>query len=275
MTRIEVLAAVVICITLVALIVPAVQTARESARRAQCKDQLKQLGLACHAFHDANGHFPVGRDSRSNATWGIQVLPYLDQKALAKNFITDSIAPDEPALFVVLEQFRCPSETGRETKGISNYLGNWGAGDSVDSDILAAPSADGGGIFVQDLAVRIRDIRDGTTNTILIGEALGLEQGERDHDPQQLYEWGGQSIAEICGDTRLPINAGKPTSFQVNNFSSNHQGGAQFVVADGAVRFMSENINYEQTNYWSTQGLYQNMSDRHDCRIVADAWGGD
>jgi prepilin-type N-terminal cleavage/methylation domain-containing protein len=281
-TLIELLVVISIIAILIALLLPAVQQAREAARRASCKNNLKQVGLACHTYHDAFGQFPPGRISSSNASWGIFILPYIDEKPLYEIFATGYFGPGggsipanittEPAQGTVLEVFRCPSETGSETKGISNYLGVWGAGDVTNTSLLTNPSQDGGGIFIENGRIRIRDVKDGTTNTIMIGEALGLTDG---NVPANCYGWGGWGMGRTCGDTSNPLNTGTPGAFVANNFSSNHEGGAQFCIADGAVRFVSENINYVATGVNSTQGLYQNLADRRDGRIVADAFSGE
>lgn len=277
-TLIELLVVISIIAILIALLLPAVQQAREAARRAQCKNNLKQIGLACHTYHDAFGQFPPGRISATNASWGIFILPYIDEKPLYNIFTTGyfaSIPSDiamEPALGTVLEVFRCPSETGTATQGVSNYLGVWGAGDVMNTSLLTNPSDDGGGVFIENGRIRIRDIKNGTTNTILIGEALGLADGSLS---ASVYGWGAWGMGRTCGDTSNPINTGTPGSFVPNNFSSNHEGGAQFCVADGAVRFVSENINYVATGVNSTQGVYQNLADRRDGRIIADAFSGE
>jgi prepilin-type N-terminal cleavage/methylation domain-containing protein len=278
-TLIELLVVISIIAILIALLLPAVQQAREAARRASCKNNLKQIGLACHTYHDAFGQFPPGRINSSNASWGIFILPYIDEKPLYEIYATGYFGTaggsipgsltTEPANATVLEIFRCPSETGSETKGISNYLGVWGAGDVTHPDLLTSPSTDGGGIFIQDGRIRIRDVKDGTTNTILIGEALGVTDG---NVPGNCYGWGPWGMGRTCGDTSNPINTATPSVFSAGNFSSNHEGGAQFCVADGAVRFVSENINYVKTGINSTQGLYQNLADRRDLRIVSDAF---
>jgi prepilin-type N-terminal cleavage/methylation domain-containing protein len=297
-TLIELLVVISIIAILIALLLPAVQQAREAARRAQCKNNLKQIGLACHTYHDAFGQFPPGAirfpqnpTGKTRASWSIFILPYIDEKPLYEIINTayfgagGTFIPQfsEPANFFVLDVFRCPSEVGTETKGVSNYIGNWGAGDVMNPDILTNSAADGGGIFIENSKVRIRDVKDGTTNTILIGEAMGLSDGDFDAnndttdptDDARVYGYGAWGIAYTCGDTRNPINTATPNVFVQNNYSSNHEGGSQFCVADGAVRFVSENINYIQTNVNSTQGLFQNISDRRDLRIVADAWGGE
>ena len=279
-TLIELLVVIAVVAILAALLLPAVQAAREAARRAECKNNLRQIGLSCHTYHDAFGMFPPGRISSSNASWGIFILPYIDQKPAYDILSTSYFGPGggsipadrgvEPNIGLVLRMFRCRSATGIEFRGVSDYIGNWGAGDVTNPDILTNASADGGGIFVQDRAVRIGEIRDGTSNTLLAGEALG----ETDADfPDaggngRLYGWGPWGIERTCGDARNPINTGTPGAFVANNFSSNHEGGAQFCLADGAVRFVGENINYAQTNVNSTQGLFQNLADRRDLRII-------
>jgi prepilin-type N-terminal cleavage/methylation domain-containing protein len=286
-TLIELLVVISIIAILIALLLPAVQQAREAARRASCKNNLKQIGLACHTYHDAYGQFPPGRIAATNASWGIFILPYIDEKPLYDIFASGyfAVIPEnittEPAQGTVLEIFRCPSETGSMTQGVSTYLGSWGAGDITNPSIAAAPTADGGGIFIENGRIRIRDVKDGTTNTFLIGECLGVTDG--DIQSTETYGWGAWGMDQTCGDTREGLNTASPRDSHlilpvdangghINNFASNHEGGSQFCIADGAVRFVSENINYSATGVNSTQGLYQNLADRRDQRIVADAF---
>jgi prepilin-type N-terminal cleavage/methylation domain-containing protein len=307
-TLIELLVVISIIAILIALLLPAVQQAREAARRASCKNNLKQLGLACHVYHDAFGQMPPGAmkdtmPTNTRASWGIFILPYLDEKPLydlyAVNYfqggqIPQNITTPFPTSVTVnvnasvLESFRCPSETGLATAGVSNYLGNWGAGDVMITDILNDANGDGGGIFIVDGRIRLRDVKDGTTNTFLIGEGVGRTDQSLADDPRQVYAWGAMSATangpvttRVCGDTRLQMNTASQGddsaqfTANVNNFASNHEGGAQFVMCDGAVRFVSENINYSQSNANSTQGLYQNLADRRDGRITTDEFAGD
>jgi prepilin-type N-terminal cleavage/methylation domain-containing protein len=289
-TLIELLVVISIIAILIALLLPAVQQAREAARRASCKNNLKQVGLACHTYHDAFGQFPPGRITATAASWGIFILPYIDEKPLYNIYDNNYFAvipedlltaPGGVANASVLESFRCPSETGIETRGVSNYLGCWGAGDLTITSISTDPLGDGGGIFIENGRIRIRDVKDGTINTFLIGEAVGRTDGlliPDGSDPIGLYGWGAWGLDQTCGDTRLPLNTQSPgdnaaTWFaNINNFASNHEGGAQFCMGDGSVRFVSENINYIQSGINSTQGLFQNLADRRDNRIVADAF---
>jgi prepilin-type N-terminal cleavage/methylation domain-containing protein len=315
-TLIELLVVISIIAILIALLLPAVQQAREAARRAQCKNNLKQLGLAVHVYHDAFGQFPpgamkangTGATQNTRASWGIFILPYLDEKPLydlyALNYfgnnteIPDNITttfalPANNATNVnasVIPSFRCPSETTIAEQGIANYLGSWGAGEGMVTDILNDASSDGGGIFVEDGKIRLRDVKDGTTNTFLIGEAVGVTDRDLTGTPRRVYAWGaissqgdGQTsvITRVCGDTRKALNIANQGDSDmlfdqnVNGFASNHEGGAQFCLCDGAVRFVSENINYAQVGANSTQGLYQCLADRRDGRIVADAFSGE
>ena len=185
-TLIELLVVIAIIGILIALLLPAVQKIREAAARAQCQNNLKQIGLALHNYHDANGKFPpgwVGNGASPNMSygWPVFILPYVEQGPLY-----DRISPttrtlgtvfkqDVPALQLSDKTYLCPSDSGTQgslndnrpfTKAVSgqtifiarsNYPGN--AGD------YNFP-----GVLYQDSAVKITDISDGTSNTLLVGE---------------------------------------------------------------------------------------------------------
>jgi prepilin-type N-terminal cleavage/methylation domain-containing protein len=281
-TLIELLVVITIIAILIALLLPAVQQAREAARRTQCKNNLKQLALGAHNYHDAYSQFPPARISSNSASWGVFLLPYIDEKPLYLqiNFnvvlpavdVNNATTPNE----AVLEIFRCPSETTENVAGITNYLGNWGAGHPLTPDIATSPDVDGGGMFATNRRIRIRDVKDGTTSTALIGETVGRINGT-DPDgggPLQAspvnFLWGGLTVASHCGDSSNPINTASQNAPVIANFASNHEAGSQFALVDGSVKFINESIEYIQTNVNSTQGTYQNFLDRRDNRIVAD-----
>lgn len=150
-TLIELLVVIAIIAILIALLLPAVQQAREAARRSQCKNNLKQIGLALHNYHDTAGSFPIGVNSSTHGRWGISfwvgLLPYLDQAPLFNQFEFNGPSPgytnEEPARSVqgplvrgkVFPFLKCPSSPLPDTKDtgggiqtqISNYAGISGA----------------------------------------------------------------------------------------------------------------------------------------------------
>ena len=206
-TLIELLVVIAIIAVLVALLLPAIQQAREAARRAQCKNNLKQMGLALHNYHEMNRSLPPGWIGGNRWGWATFILPELDQSPLynllngtsgmnvmgttAAGFsavMPSLIMPN--ALQTVLTVYRCPSDTGQNivtpplgngytiattpaanttSFGRSNYPGVEGAVVNL-AVIPTTTNGFGGGAFSQNSSRRFRDFIDGLSNTFLVGE---------------------------------------------------------------------------------------------------------
>ena len=282
-TLIELLVVIAIIAILIALLLPAVQQAREAARRTQCKNNLKQFGLAIHNYHDVYLAFPPGYIDQNGHTeanwgWGTYVLPYIDQAPLFNQLDVGNNGGLGEALTVAanlalmskpLPAFRCPSDTAPDINtqqqlfdanmtnnqvATSNYVGANGAGDWSGSGTTPA-NANLKGTFGRNSRSRIRDFTDGTSNTIVIGE-----RAWRVPDPATggNKNCGAGVVFGISSDGTLPgrrkalsngipkINDSSdnavPQANCIRGFSSRHEGGAQFLMADGSVRFISENI---------------------------------
>lgn len=198
---------------LVALLLPAIQQAREAARRTQCRNNLKQIGLALHNYHDVYRTFPPAYVADENGkpmhSWRVLILPFLDQQALYKQY--DFSQPwDSPENQSVLDHmpavFRCPSNAD-ETSTTTSYAGVFG------------PEC----IFRGAEPVRLADITDGTSNTLLVGEVTGGS-----------IPWTKPEDVDVTQHAAINEPGG---------FSSPHPGGAQFLLGDGSVRFISEHID--------------------------------
>jgi prepilin-type N-terminal cleavage/methylation domain-containing protein/prepilin-type processing-associated H-X9-DG protein len=243
-TLVELLVVVAIIGILVALLLPAVQAAREAARRTSCANNLKQLALAAHNFHQAHSSFPLGRPGGNNS-WGqfTRLLPYLDQSPLYKTidlnqYPSQGTAPNLNGLTAattVLPIFRCPSDIDRldvlsnlqAYVGLqhSNYRGNAGnqpttttlQTDAADAllnlpatSVYAETDASGNyanGVFVTGKTVSIDQITDGTSNTALFSEAV-LGNG----DPSKLSIPGNWILASAAGVTPTGANGGYQAS---------------------------------------------------------------
>jgi len=310
-TLIELLVVIAIIAILIALLLPAVQQAREAARRTQCKNHLKQLGLAMHNYHDTVRSFPhnavpqVGgvADRQRGASWMVRLLPYMDQ-APAYNQMTfngtDWTAQDGTNLNQAITEklmvsgLNCPSSplpVTDEKGGVhqrSHYVGISGSYyQGGSSTVLAGqPYVDVYGRTVYNGVIvaaatgsrptKMRDITDGTTNTMMIseqGDFLRDAAGNR-VDRTSSGHWGG---AWSCGGgagtwtqsvttLRYPIGtfagAGNTQPYEVNiPFSSAHTGGVQTTLADGSVRFISENIDF---------GTLTGLCDRQDGAVLGE-----
>lgn len=275
-TLIELLVVIAIIAILIALLLPAVQQAREAARRTECKNNLKQMGLALHNYHDTFSTFPPGwigvdvnvasaHEGVNGAGWGTMILPYLDQSPLYNRFNPNfgiEHPLNDPFRLQTLTVFRCPSDPqpdrfAIEEEGspgtvicelpIANYVGSFGTFELHDCEntpgtppVTAAGQCIGDGVFYHNSRVNFRDIIDGTSNTFMVGE-------RRTNEPLGWYStWvgrvaeGEEAFQRILGVFDHPPNS--PVG-HFDDFSSRHVGGAQFVLADGHVRFVSENIN--------------------------------
>jgi prepilin-type N-terminal cleavage/methylation domain-containing protein len=271
-TLIELLVVIAIIAILVALLLPAVQQAREAARRTQCRNHLKQLGLALHNYHDLFGVLPMGYHWPLGTGWSYHLLPQLDQAPLYNSFTVGtptsattsfwrSGAP-QAALGTHLAVFRCPSSTApaalSNIDGIvrrvpSDYIGcasgvrTTDAGTGVSG--IGPEKLDG--TFFSISSIRLRDFIDGASNTAGVGEAVS-ESGHCDHwyigsdDLGRLSVPNSDDASEFLGSLGVKLNLFDPSALTDDvelSFKSRHVGGVQFLLMDGAVRFVSENID--------------------------------
>jgi len=295
-TLIELLVVIAIIAVLIALLLPAVQQAREAARRSQCKNNLKQLGLALHNYHDLYSTFPPGWVSsipdpaNYNASrfdpsgndgrfgWSIFILPQLDQANIynLQNFSSIKLPVGNATnkLNTPLAAYRCPSDVGPKTMsttsfyslgwGISNYAGNYGYTFTSPQTLEKAPA--GPGIFYLNSKVGVRDITDGTSNTLLVGEVSSLQFGiigRPDGAGSWVGLWQNKQADMVTRSTQATCGFNKSSGVGNNSqdgFGSFHVGGAQFLLADGSVRFISENIS----SSIGISGTYQRLGGRDD-----------
>jgi prepilin-type N-terminal cleavage/methylation domain-containing protein/prepilin-type processing-associated H-X9-DG protein len=257
-TLVELLVVIAIIAILMALLVPAVQKVRGAAARAQCQNNLHQLVTALHNHVGARGVYPAaytGSDSKPGWSWGTTLLPNLEQGDLYRAMNVESSlfggganpAPSTPFTQMRLAVFRCPSDNGpdqnpvRLNHGMSNYRAVAGP--------ITYPTytynQDMGGVMYQNSKIRVRDIMDGTSNTLVIGECMYDEPSGK-----KAALWAGMTgvqngsiwISDVMwwvDDNTATINGSAPQAF-----SSLHLGrGAHFAFCDGSVRFFREGGN--------------------------------
>jgi prepilin-type N-terminal cleavage/methylation domain-containing protein/prepilin-type processing-associated H-X9-DG protein len=250
-TLIELLVVIAIIAILLGLLLPAVQKVREAASRVQCQNNLKQLGLALHNYHDARKRFPTA-STASFVSAFTQLLPYLEQDAVARRY-DPNLQPTDPANFAVTQlpipTFLCPSmqpPPTPQTTAYSSYAV------CIGSTYAWGPGPDNGVIVRHPFGtVRIAAVTDGTSNTVAAGEmGFQLEDYYFTSGPQagQLrggntsWPWGYASYS--FGSTLVMMNtrrhAGPLQASGLHAFRSDHPGGCSFLFADGSVRMLTD-----------------------------------
>lgn len=260
---IELLVVMGLIASLVALLMPAVQQAREAARRLQCRNNLRQVGLALHNYEGTHGCLPFSSlvittvGAETGWAWGTMLLPFLDQRSLYDKLNpSGNNAPTLPTsdTKVVLPIYLCPSDgTGQWNmqKGghaKSNYVAMFGS----NKDQTPTNTGDlGNGAFYYNSSTRDRDITDGLSNTIAAGERAwdGLVHGVIGKG--SVGRIGSIWFGNLAGNRHDVISWCDPvlnTDQRINGdhpnaFNSMHFGGCHFLFADGSVHFLSENID--------------------------------
>jgi len=292
-TLIELLVVIAIIAVLVAILLPAVQQAREAARANQCRNNLRQLGIAAHNFHEVFDSLPYASiaqlPTETTPSWHtghIQLMPYLEQDAVAKRWdpklgrnstvdtdgdgITNAILQQK-----IIPTFICPSMTmpsgplgGTENRSPTSYVFSSGTQDCQNYTYPTTPAVpfDGAVIPIRpELAdypdkksTRIADITDGTSNTYLMGETDFMPKGVPSTTMGGVWAYGYMGYS--FGSTYNPFNVHNNTATVYGAFRSQHAGGAHFVMSDGSVNFFNENM---------ARQVYKDLSTRSGKEIVS------
>jgi len=277
LTLIEVMLVACVVVIVGGLLAPAVQSSREADRRTQCRNNLHRLAVAFHNYHDAHAVFPPAftcRESQGKATaevgWGVQLLPFVEEKKLYRQYDFDKPAwdgPNEKLSQNYIKQYECPTQAtsklvvklGDKKLALTSYQPCWG------SD-LSDPKPKQRGICTRNSSTKLRDIKDGTSQTLLFGEVLSADQkGVPDvYDKAIPNFWAGAAmkadfpIVWVGGGTQFPLNS-VPKVAVSSTFGSRHKRGAFFAMADGQVRFLTDTID---------MNLYQALSTMAGGEIV-------
>ena len=256
-TLIELLVVIAIIAILIALLLPAVQQAREAARRSSCKNNLKQIGLAMHNYHDVYSCLPMGTNPQLYGPF-VAILPQLDQSNLQNLYDFDLYYTDpanRDAINQTLPVYLCPTMVlprGVPELACDEPGGPTSYGASMGTSAFAGDGMfKGYGGFTTPKPVLFRDVTDGLTNTILVGEfnyqledylwTASTCSAQAGQPRWGSYRWApgypGVSLGDTSGDFNVNLNANRLT------WRSDHVGGAQFLLGDGSVRFVSESID--------------------------------
>jgi len=306
-TLVELLVVITIIGILISFLLPAVQAAREAARRLQCSNNLKQLGLAMHNYHSAHNTLPYAASTWWRGGWLKMTLPFIEQSALATNWDESKdycAEPNRTICRVAIPAHLCPSDTfsrsswaeGGQKIANFNYAVNLGNTSVYRVSPLNGVTFHGAPFYYEEdgntkiRSVNFSAIRDGTSNTLMLGEVrqggtLGTEGSQTDlrgliwyghhagittlevpNTPVPDYiqiGWcvdstAAQSLGMPCAD-----ESGQTTGSTPKNLSARscHSGGVNIALCDGSVRFVSNSIN---------QTTWQNLGSSQDGQVVGD-----
>ncbi len=302
-TLIELLVVIALIAVLIGLLLPAVQKAREAAFRGQCQNNLRQIGLALHNYHDANQTLPPGylakvpysdgaTDTYPGWGWAAFILPYVEQANVYHAFNLSQPVQTFPGIQTTIKTYVCPADLGTGTPFMvptafsspialaapSSYAACCGS-DSADT---ADPN--GNGVFFRNSQVRLTDILDGTSQTILVGErafanAQGIWAGAisngvilRGPMNKNPGTSDGPAPCLVLAHCHL-INTQGDFDGGLDDFSSLHFGGANILFADGSVHFI-RNVPSDNPDgsYTPDSLILQALGTRAGAEVVPQSW---
>lgn len=276
-TLVELLVVIAIIGVLVSLLLPAVQAAREAARRAQCMNHLRQLALGCHGFENVNKAFPASSDNNCSS-FVVQILNFMEQKDVYDLFdfqVHAGAEANKKAWGRMLFMTRCPSQghdedtyvTGTDSDIVleddnawrTHFVAVMGASDGCPPpsgssyDVISCGTLGGyatNGIMYPGGSTSVKDITDGLTSTLLIGETswdMGPSRvwavGSLNPSTHHYATYGGRNVAYPINTKTTKRATGTFSLYNDIAFGSIHPGGAHFAMGDGSARFLSENIS--------------------------------
>ncbi len=278
-TLVELLVVIAIIGILIALLLPAVQSAREAARRMQCSNNEKNIGLALLNYHDNHGVFPPGTfGSGTSWSWSARILPFMEvgdiHKQIDFSFNYNEYRPTVPpvvinnrAMKTFVTTYICPSAPepkliaccgaipGDEDTAETNYSAV--ATHRDGNEAFYARDPNGTGIMFLNSATKLRDVTDGTSMTFMVAEC-DLDQNDP-YNPSSKQNWGKIWASENRVTTAYGINSS--LGHVHAPVRSRHPGGAQFVFADGHVEFVNERID---------QKILQALTTRNWGEVIPD-----
>jgi prepilin-type N-terminal cleavage/methylation domain-containing protein/prepilin-type processing-associated H-X9-DG protein len=262
-TLIELLVVLAIISVLIGLLLPAVQRVREAANRVQCANNLKQIGLGCHQYHDVQQSFPSGYlataaypDTTPGWGWGALLLPYLEQDNLYRQIDFRQPVQNSAAIQTILKVYQCPSDIPPASPfqivdaslapvalaAPSSYAA------TVGDDSSEADAETGNGVFYRNSRVRVADIRDGTSQTVLLGDraweqTMGIWAGAPNGaivqaGPRNPWPNATATAPVLVLAHNNWVNITTDADGGLDDFSSAHPGVVNLLFADGSVHFI-------------------------------------
>jgi prepilin-type N-terminal cleavage/methylation domain-containing protein/prepilin-type processing-associated H-X9-DG protein len=274
-TLVELLVVIAIIGILIALLLPAVQSAREAGRRAQCLNNLKQVGLAFHMHHDTLKVFPAANSPVFGSSFTL-ALSFIEQDNIRKVYdlnLSPTVAPNNTVTSLPIEILICPTMVAPPgpKDAYSTHYASYAA--CVGSNDAWAPPPDNGAIVrlnstggsVTQQAKKMADLSDGTSHTLLAGEmGFQLKDYKFISGPHAGQVRGGNTswafgyTSYTFGSTQLMMNSILPSAGSANarlaSFRSDHSGGCNFLFGDGSVTFLAQTMDLPTYQALGTRG---------------------
>ncbi len=291
-THVESIIVLGVVFLLLATGLPAVQRAREDSRSVKCKNNLKMHGLAMHNYHDVFGMFPPGWISKQmegaghpSTGWQSMILPFVDEAPLYNQLeMTEPVytSRDHTLLKKPIENYRCPMDSTpsenpvRGDWGTSNYVGSfgprpiprWSVSQSNTafwpgntSAVVPEKERKLYGLFQVNRGTRMREITDGTSNTLMLGEK-GIQAGAA--------LWPGPRSNHHESDVVGDVSVASPFNQSQYGFSSRHDGFVQFAFCDGSVHAIPLDIESRDFDTREEMGVLQRLAAKADGQTIGE-----